>query len=120
MAGAADDGLWKTQAMHLGSVKKLDPGSDRDPRLPSFGYHVDDHGRKKPLIPSWCQIVVVSKDSAGGTAPDPGWVQTAAPEIEAYKAVLQTVSAAIKSQVLADLYMVPHEATPYNPGNVTK
>lgn len=117
---ANDQGLWKTRAIRVGSVKKLDPGSDRDPRLPSFGYALTITDEKNLQIPSWCQIVVVSKDSAGGTAPDPGWVQTAAPEIEAYKAVLQTVSAAIKSQVLADLYMVPREATPYNPGDISE
>jgi hypothetical protein len=117
---ANDQGLWKTRAIRVGSVKKLDTGSDRDPRLPSFGYALTITDEKNLQIPSWCQIVIVSKDSAGGTAPDPGWVQTAAPEIEAYKAVLQTVSAAIKSQVLADLYMVPREATPYNPGDISE
>ena len=114
-----DKGLWKTRAVRVGSVKKLDESRDRDPRLPGFGYSLTVTDRKDLRIPSWCQIVLISKDSAGGTAPDPGWVQTAAPEIDAYIAVLNTVKASIRSQVLSDLYMVPREATPYDPGDLS-
>ena len=114
-----DRGMWKTRAIRVGSVKPLTVSKDRDPRKAAYAYSLTLTDDKNLQIPSWCQIVVISKDSTGGAAPDPGWVQTAANEIDIYKSVLQTVSAAIRSQVLADLYMVPREATPYDPGAIS-
>jgi hypothetical protein len=111
---ANDKGLWKTRAVRIASVSEHRPEAKRKDQpwaVTTYELAVDDQSLK---LASWSFLTLVTRDSAGGASADPGWVNTALAEIEAYVAACKAVVASLNSQILAPFVMVPSEATPMN------
>ena len=98
---AKDAGAWKTRVCRIASVTKR---NDR--------WQIAVAGGATETLPRHSTVVYVSRDGAAGAAPKAGWVQAAANEIAVFQAALAAQHSQAASQILADVWLVPAQASP--------